>query len=89
MLLEEWVLETVLLERMRYTRFARFAWSRYARRWSLRSSPGNERNMLLMGDLGEVLSCRILSFFLSFFLLYIFFLTFFGIFIYILEIVFY
>lgn len=62
MFLEEWVLEAVLLEmvlleRMRYTRYARFAWSRYARRWSLRSSPGNERNMLLVEDLGEVLSC--------------------------------
>lgn len=85
MLLEEWVLETVLLERMRYTRYARFAWSRCARLRVASLHPGNERNMLLMGDLGEVLSCRILSFFL----LYIFFLTFFSIFIYILEIVFY
>lgn len=89
MLLEEWVLETVLLERRRYTRYARFAWSRCARLRVASLHPGNERNMLLMGDLGEVLSCRILSFFLSFFLLYIFFLTFFGIFIYILGIVFY
>lgn len=85
MLLEEWVLETVLLERRRYTRYARFAWSRCARLRVASLHPGNERNMLLMGDLGEVLSCRILSFFL----LYIFFLTFFSIFIYILEIVFY
>lgn len=74
--LEAVLLEMVLLERMRYTRFARFAWSRYARRWSLRSSPGNERNMLLVEDLGEVLSCRILSsFFRSFFYIFSFLLS--------------